>query len=159
MIWIIYKAVRWTLIPGCKFETTWFDKLFSVLSSFTGGGHYPRFGPNRNSRDLGWPILKTEKRQNFDEILFTRIKNIVHLRVDHNMIDNKMILLIATHWNHCLKLLEIDCRYAYRNFQFSRGRHFIPGKRTKGFKTFEQSISGLNEFRVRLVRVHCIKWT
>ena len=116
-------------------------------------------GTHVTSDDPKWPILKTEKRQNFDEILFTRIKNIVHLRVDHNMIDKKMILLIATHWNHCLKLVEIDCRYAYRNFQFSRGRHFTQGKRTKGFKTFEQSISGLNEFRVRSVRVHCIKWT
>ena len=35
------------------------------------------------------------------------------------MIDNEMIYLIATQWSHCLKLLEIDCRYAYRNFQFS----------------------------------------
>ena len=38
------------------------------------------------------------------------------------MIDNEVIYLIATQWNHCLKLLEIDCRYAYRNFQFSYDR-------------------------------------
>ena len=38
------------------------------------------------------------------------------------MIDNEIIYLIATQWNHCLKLLEIDCRYAYRNFQFSYDR-------------------------------------
>ena len=67
-------------------------------------------------------MSKAEKRQRFDEILFKRIRNIVHLRMDHNMIDNKMIYLIATQWNHCLKLLEIDCRYAYRNFQFSYDR-------------------------------------
>ena len=46
--------------------------------------------------------------------------------MDHNMIDNEMIFLIATQWNHCLKLLEIDCRYAYRNFKFSYDR---PGGR------------------------------
>ena len=74
------------------------------------------------SNELEWPILKAEKRRKFDEILFTRIQNIVHLRMDHNMIDNEMIFLIATQWNHCLKLLEIDCRYAYRNFQFSYDR-------------------------------------
>ena len=48
------------------------------------------------------------------------------------MIDNEMIYLIATQWNHCLKLLEIDCRYAYRNFQFSYDR---PGEiRTANLK-------------------------
>ena len=47
------------------------------------------------------------------------------------MIDNEMIFLIATQWNHCLKLLEIDCRYAYRNFQFSHDR---PGEKQKNVK-------------------------
>ena len=74
-------------------------------------------------------MLKAEKRQSFDEILFKRIRNIVYLRMDHNMIDNEMIYLIATQWNHCLKLLEIDCRYAYRNFQFSYDR---PGEIQNG---------------------------
>jgi hypothetical protein len=63
------------------------------------------------------------QRDRFDWIIFSRIFEIVHLKLDHNTIDTKILNSIAENWHHCLKRFDIDIRSSYRNIRFQFFRH------------------------------------
>lgn len=113
-----FKSVRKLEFFDTRFENKIAVKLLEEM--VTNGMHLTEL--NMTNFFMFFHHLMAPQRETFDWVLFSRINHVVHLKLDHNMLDTQFLNCIAQSWNASLNEFDIDVRSSYRNLRFEFGQ-------------------------------------